>query len=243
MTLRIERSDDQGRHLHGVFVRAGSSDGRTLAVTADRGAFLATDDPDTIILRLSKGRLVHDSPRYRAPRVLSFENHDLPIDLPTIEAFRGRGDGNQELTLPELIRIGQAPNVGDALRDSVRANLHLRIVEVVMMLLLPLLAVALAIPPKRSSSSLGIFVSIVMVVTYHKINQYAEQMGAQGRIDPLIALWAPFLVFAALIVWMYWVLAHRPGGQPIGALERGTAKAVKAVMSVFRVGRRTARAA
>jgi lipopolysaccharide export system permease protein len=243
MTLRIERSDDQGRHLHGVFVRAESSDGRTLAVTADRGAFLATDDPDTIILRLSKGRLVHDSPRYHAPRVLSFENHDLPIDLPTIEAFRGRGDGNQELTLPELIRIGQAPNVGDALRDSARANLHFRVVEVAMMLLLPLLAVALAIPPKRSSSSLGIFVSIVMVVTYHKINQYAEQMGAQGRIDPLIALWAPFLVFAALIVWMYWVLAHRPGGQPIGALERGTAKAVKAAMSAFRFGRRAARAA
>lgn len=243
MTLRIERSDDQGRHLHGVFVRAGGSDGRTLAVTADRGAFLATDDPDTIILRLSKGRLVHDSPRYHTPRVLSFENHDLPIDLPTIEAFRGRGDGNQELTLPELIRIGQAPDVGDSLRDSARANLHFRMVEVAMMLLLPLLAVALAIPPKRSSSSLGIFVSIVMVVTYHKINQYAEQMGAQGRIDPLIALWAPFLVFAALIVWMYWVLAHRPGGQPIGALERGTAKAVKAVLSAFRFGRRAARAA
>ncbi len=68
-------------------------------------------------------------------------------------------------------------------------------------------------------------------------------MGAQARIDPLIALWAPFLVFAALIVWMYWVLAHRPGGQPIGALERGAAKAVKAVLSAFRFGRRTARAA
>jgi lipopolysaccharide export system permease protein len=243
MTLRIERSDDQGRHLHGVFVRAESSDGRTLAVTADRGSFLATDDPDTIILRLTKGRLVHDSPRYRAPRVLSFENHDLPIDLPTIEAFRGRGDGNQELTLPELIRVGHAPNVGDLLRASARANFHFRMVEVAMMLLLPLLAVALAIPPKRSSSSLGIFVSIVMVVTYHKINQYAEQMGAQGRIDPLVALWAPFLVFAALIVWMYWVLAHRPGGQPIGALERGTAKVVKAVLGAFRFGRPAARAA
>lgn len=243
MTLRIERSDDQGRRLHGVFVRAESSDGRTLAVTADRGAFLATDDPDTIILRLNRGRLVHDSPRYRAPRVLSFENHDLPIDLPTIEAFRGRGDGNQELTLPELIRVGHAANVGHSLRASARANFHFRMVEVAMMLLLPLLAVALAIPPKRSSSSLGIFVSIVMVVTYHKINQYAEQMGAQGRIDPLIALWAPFVVFAALIVWMYWVLAHRPGGQPIGALERGTAKAIKAALSVFRFGRRAARAA
>ena len=72
-----------------------------------------------------------------------------------------------------------------------------------MMLLVPLLAVALAVPPKRSSSGLGIFVAIVFVVTYHKVNQYAEQMGALGRVDPLIALWAPFLLFAGLILWMY----------------------------------------
>ena len=49
-----------------------------------------------------------------------------------------------------------------------------------MMLLVPLLAVALAVPPKRSTSGLGIFLSIVLVVTYHKVNQYAEQMGALG---------------------------------------------------------------
>ena len=35
-----------------------------------------------------------------------------------------------------------------------------------------------------------------MVVTYHKINQYAEQMGAQGRFVPELALWVPFLFFA-----------------------------------------------
>ena len=39
----------------------------------------------------------------------------------------------------------------------------------------------------------------------------------------------PFLVFAALIFWMYHVLAHRPGGQPIGALERGFAKVGKTI--------------
>ncbi len=47
-----------------------------------------------------------------------------------------------------------------------------------------------------------------------------SRWAAQGRVDPMIALWAPFLLFAALIVWMYWTLAHKPGGQPIGALER-----------------------
>ena len=98
-----------------------------------------------------------------------------------------------------------------------------------MMLMLPLLAIALAIPPKRSSSSLGIFVGIVMVVTYHKINQYAEGAGSQGRLMPELALWLPFLALVALIAWMYHVIAHRPGGQPIGALEAAFAKVGKTI--------------
>ena len=238
MTLRVERSDNDGRDLSGVFVRAETNDGKTLAVTADRGTFLATDDPDTIILRLTNGRLAHDAPSYKTPRVLSFESHDLPIDLPTMETFRRRGDGNAELTIPELVRIGRSHMVGEPVRDRLRANFHFRMVEVAMMLLLPLLAVALAVPPKRSTSSLGIFISIVMVVTYHKINQYAEQMGGQGRIDPVIALWTPFLVFAVLIVWMYWTIAHKPGGQPIGALERSATRIGKTIRRMLGMDRR-----
>ncbi|MBX3562817.1 MAG: LPS export ABC transporter permease LptF [Sphingomonas sp.] len=220
MTLRVERSENNGTDLHGVFLRAETGGGRTLAVTADRGTFLATEDPNAIVLRLANGRLVHDEPGFPTPRVLSFERYDLPIDLPAIEAFRGRGNPLDELTLPELFREGGAASADQERRNAARANLHFRLVEIAMILMLPLLAVALAIPPKRSTSGLGIFLSIVMVVTYHKVNQYAEQMGALGRFDPLIALWAPFLLFAALIAWMYWTVAHKPGGQPIGALER-----------------------
>ena len=60
-----------------------------------------------------------------------------------------------------------------------QAAFNFRLVEVLMMLMLPLLAVALAVPPKRSSSALGIFLSILIVVAYHKVNQYAEAAGDQ----------------------------------------------------------------
>ena len=244
MTLRVEDSENEGRLLHGVFVRAETKDGKTLAVTADHGTFLATPDPDTIILRLSNGRLVHDEPKFKAPRVLSFKRHDLPIDLPAIENFRGRGGkGLDELTIPELVRIGGSRAIPEHQQDVARSNFHYRMVEVVMMLLMPLLAVALAVPPKRITSGLCIFLAIVLVVTYHKVNQYAEQMGAQDRVDPVIALWTPFLLFSALILWMFWTLAYKPGGQPIGALERVFSRAGKALGRLLRFGRRKGGAA
>lgn len=165
--------------------------------------------------------------------MLTFTAHDLPIDLPKIEAFRGRGDKDGELTIPELVRVSQDANSPLELRHQSRANFHFRLVEVAMMLLLPLLAVALAVPPKRSSSALGVFLSIVMVVTYHKINEWAEGMGALNRVDPFFALWTPFLLFALLICWMYWTLAHKPGGQPIGALEKGFAVLGKSIRNLL----------
>ena len=111
------------------------------------------------------------------------------------------------------------------------------------MFLIPLIAVALAIPPKRSTSALGVFVWIVLLVTQHKINQYAEDLGARGAVDPLIALWVPFLLFAGLAIWMYYTVAYVPGGQPIGALERFAAKAGQKIRRLVGAFQRKPRAA
>jgi lipopolysaccharide export system permease protein len=94
--------------------------------------------------------------------------------------------------------------------------------------------VALAIPPKRSTSALGVFVSIVIVVAYHKVNQYAQEVAALGRIDPVLALWGPFIVLAALIGWMYYRVSFVPGGQAIGALEAAFAKLMRRIRAFFR---------
>ena len=229
VTLRIDRSENKGTQLHGIFVSMEDRSGMSVAATAEHGRFLSTDDPDVILFRLTEGRLIQDNPKFPTPRTLSFKSYDLPVQLPAVDQFRERGDNMDEALLHELFRTGYGPGADRKLRNAAQANLHFRLVEIIMMLLLPLLAVALAVPPKRSASALGIFISLVMVVSYHKINQYALQAGAQGRLDPLIATYVPFLFFAALIIWMYHVVAHRPGGQPIGALERAFSQIGKAV--------------
>ena len=233
MALRIEQSEDDGRRLIGIFARVANERGQVLSISAREGSFLATtDDPDTIILRLSEGTIVQDTGS-ETPRVLSFSRHDLPIDLPAVEEFRARGDASREYILPELLSIGWSAESPVEERDATQASFNFRLVEVVMMLLMPLLAVSLAIPPKRSTSALGVFVSIILVVAYHKVNQYGEDVAALGRIDPIIALWGPFAIFAALILWMYYRVAYVPGGQAIGALETAFAKISKKVAKLF----------
>jgi lipopolysaccharide export system permease protein len=230
LTLRIDRSERRGTRLHGIFVQAEDRGGMAVAATAQHGQFLSTDDPDVILFRLEQGRLIQDSPKFATPRTLSFQVYDLPINLPRVDRFRQRGhEEMEELTLPELVRAAYV-NAGPAdFRLAAEANLHFRIVEVLMMLMLPLLAVALAVPPKRSTSAIGIFVGIVIIVAYHKVNQYAEHAAAQGRMEPVLALWIPLIILAGMIYWMYHVLAHRPGGQPIGALEKAFARVARLV--------------
>ena len=218
MTLRVEESRNQGADLRGLFVRGAGNDGQIIAATAARGTFLATDDPEYILLRLQQGTLVHSPSADATPRVLSFQQHDLPIRLPEMAAFRKRGEGNLEATLPELTRTmlnGATPDE----RRGAAATFHRRIVQCAVMFVLPFLAIAMAVPPKRSTSALGVFLSIIALVTFHKFTEYGERMGALGRVDPLLAQWVPYGLFLAMALWMYHVLG-KPGGQPIGALDR-----------------------
>ena len=227
MALRIEESEDGGRRLMGIFARVAEDSGQALSISAREGQFLANrEDRNTIILRLVDGTIVHEVPNGSA-RVLSFTQHDLPIDLPALERFRERGSiggDEREFIMPELLEVGWNADSTQAERTGSLANFNYRMVEVVMMLMLPLLSVSLAIPPKRSTSALGVFVSIVVVVAYHKVNQYGAEVAGLGRIDPFLALWGPFAVLAAMIGWMYYRVAFVPGGQAIGFLETAFAK-------------------
>jgi lipopolysaccharide export system permease protein len=238
MALRIEESEDSGRKLKGIFARINAEDGQTLSISAREGRFLSTsDNPDTIILRLSDGTIVQDPPG-ETPRVLSFTEHDLPIDLPAIEQFRSRGEAEREYILPELLRMGWSDATTEQQRNASQASFNYRMVELAMMLFMPLLAVALAIPPKRSTSALGVFVAVILVVAYHKVNQYMQDFAALGRVDPTLGLWGPFAIFAGLILWWYWQIAHVPGGQPIGALESAFSKIAKRIGKLLRPKRR-----
>ena len=68
MTLRIDRSEEKGTKLYGIFTALDDKNGTRVSATAAEGQFLATDDPDTIIFRLKRGRLIQDNDKFVTPR-------------------------------------------------------------------------------------------------------------------------------------------------------------------------------
>ena len=104
MTLRIDRSEDRG-HAASRHFRPGRRQVRhAVAATAEQGRFLSTDDPDTIMFRLTKGPPGPGFAQVRRHRErLTFDSYDLPINLPKRRSVpQARATRAEELTLPEL---------------------------------------------------------------------------------------------------------------------------------------------
>lgn len=240
VTLRVGAASAGGRELGDIFLHRAESGAGTLVASADRGAFFAAGDARTILLRLYDGRLVHLEPGQRKPRVLHFASHDLSLDLPQVEPFRGRGGEELELTLTELARLAGDPALEEARARSLRANFHLRLIQVLTFMVLPLLAVSMGLSDRRTGSASGLVLGLSLLIVYNELLEAAERQGAAGAGAPGAPLWGLFAGFAALALISFGYAAFRPGRGPMAALDRRIGAVTGAIKRAFKRLRGTA---
>lgn len=243
LTLRIEESREGGRVLSGIFVHAVDKHNAILTASAAQGTFLATDDPNIVLFRLFNGELVHRDAKGNTQRILQFDQHDLPVDLPEFEAFRARGNEYLEMTLPELVITQDNTTMTPEAKLEANANFHRRLVQAAVLFVIPFLAMAMAIPPKRSTSAIGVFAGIVILVVYNEISEFCEKISADGVVHAAVAQWVPYTLFALYSVWLFRQVAYKVGEPPIGRLIRigdKTSKLLKRLIALFRRRRKLA---
>ena len=160
LTLRIDRSENDGTQLYGIFVQTDEQighdrrrDRRTRPVPVDRRSRhhpLPADQGPAHPGFAQVRNAAHSC--LRQLRSADQPAGDRPLPPPR------RHPRPTSSTSHELFRLGYGDDATSVHQQlEAQAAFNSRLVEVVMMLMLPLLAVALAVPPKRSSSSLGIF--------------------------------------------------------------------------------------
>jgi lipopolysaccharide export system permease protein len=221
ITLMIEESRNQGAELVGIFMERRSDDS-SIAVTAERGGFFATDDDNTILLRLFNGVLVDLNEGQNKPRVLTFDQQDLTVRLPAKEAFRERGGEELELTLPELFVEKDNPVHSAEVRAAFSGNFHWRVMHSITFLILPFLAIPLGITNKRTGKGSGIVIGLTLLILYNEFMEAMETL-VKGGASPYLTIWLLFALFSLLSFTLFREAAIKAGGEPLAWVDKSWA--------------------
>jgi lipopolysaccharide export system permease protein len=233
LTVMVDDITDGGRKLVGIFIHQTETDGTTKTITAKEGRLYRLKTDFRLSLRLSHGASVESGIGGVRPTVVTFDQLDLPLDLATGPMrFNERGERASELTLFELWNFLGSPPRG-LTADKIEAEFHSRVVRIVSLLTLPLVAIPVGIVSRRARRSVGVVSGLILLILFHYILRFGESMVETGTLPPLLALWLPCALFAAIGLWAFQTTSKRPGYSPVTAILDRASDAVEGLRRLF----------
>ena len=205
---KLNRSTNTFDHIF-VFDYRGLSGSETL--TASSGVLIPVEGQKRPILRLDNGHrlkldswpILDGSAEVPQAIVAEFATSDTPLGKVSDKLFRPRGEDERELTLAELYAQSDNPPPGST-RNSMQAEFHKRIVNVVTFFMLPLLAVPFAIGRQRSQRGYRFGIALVIVVAFHEIIEQGAVATKVSGLSPWLSMWLTFALITLFAIWRFY---------------------------------------
>ena len=86
---------------------------------------------------------------------------------------------------------------------ALRVELHSRYVLPLHALVLLLLGLPLVLMQESRSVIVGLGIALVICLTYLGVQFVSEQMGSNGRLDPILAVWLPIFIFGPVAIVLF----------------------------------------
>lgn len=200
-TVFIEKINPDRRSFEKILIYEPLDKGGGITIMAKTGE--VTPMPGEVNLRLHDGqRLVVDSAADPdAMQMMDFAVLDVPLGN-ALAPFRPRGEDEQELLLPEL--LVQTRPLADASVADISANTHKRLVIALSCLFLPMMAVALGVQSARRKNIYQSIVTLLVIIVYHQLVEFAGDAGKGLAIGPAVPLWLTFGAFFGLSVLLFY---------------------------------------
>ncbi|SDF72474.1 LPS export ABC transporter permease LptG [Sporolituus thermophilus] len=139
--------------------------------------------------------IVYDvAPEGQLQRTLRFDKQFMPVEKSPKEIVREQKKPD-EMTIKELkqhIKVLQREYVKTS---TYEVELHQRLSIPAASLVFALIGTPLGLQPHRSSSSIGLGISIIIIFIYYTIMTVFTALGQGGAIPAVLAAWIPNIVF------------------------------------------------
>jgi len=212
LTFFADRFAVDGGLLSRVFVHE-NSDGISFATTAANGVLIGATDESGSTLVLGDGLRVGVAADGGITDHVQFTKFRWSIESDGQTAFRSRGKDERELTVPELWHAIVDPP-GVVTSDRVRAEFHSRLARSSAIVILPLLAIPLAMFGGRGRQSPGVISGVIILVIFEEALRFGESLTAFGQVSPWFGIWLPVGVLAALAAYLSYETVFTVPKQP-----------------------------
>jgi len=196
---------DNAAIWRGIFLADISNPGAPKITLADEGVVIAEGE-HKLRLHLVNGSQHESSPRDPAKYVImTFEETDIPIDLPPDPAQQARKQSMAELSTAELLRLSQQPQYHWFLTEF-----HRRLALPTACLVLALVGIPLGLSSRKGGRSTGFVLTIVLVFLYYFVLGAGVELGRTGKLPPALGAWAANILFAAVGIALLWRVDKMP---------------------------------
>ncbi|MDG2243791.1 MAG: LptF/LptG family permease [Rhodospirillaceae bacterium] len=254
-TVRVERSLRAGMEFYGFFGYRENESGNVETVTARRGEIFETGELGSRSMRLFDGEQVSWTGDGTDRTAVNFSVLEVPMDLKGANPYPARGSDELELTLHELIiaygrgvlrkfnielssPVSLVLTLADTIpQQSLAAELHGRLIYALSIIIMPFLAIPLAIGSPRSNRYIGLVLGLVGMLAYQKTIEFGQKVAAVSQLPAGPFLWGSFAIFFGLSAYLFMRTEQAAGQTPFLDFEeilRGQLRRLKSVYSLVR---------
>jgi lipopolysaccharide export system permease protein len=198
LVIYVDRIRPASDVLEGILVADTRDPALHNTVYAETGRLMTNERQHTLTLRLENGG-IYSTGRDDGYQDTRFTTYDITLDLNVALAqLRDREKDVSELTLRELrAAIAEKTTAGDPAYAE-RVEIQRKFSIPFACLVFAALGVPLGIQPTRAVHSRGFSLSLGFIFLYYLLLTFGQNLGERGTLPPLVAVWLPNAVLAAV---------------------------------------------
>jgi lipopolysaccharide export system permease protein len=196
--LYVNEIDIKNRELIDVFVEDKRDERMTSTVIAPRGKLLSEPDSLVFHLRLYDGMVNQVDRENRSANSVSFDTYNVRLDLKKAATAASSQKGRKEMSLSELRRFIQTAPNKDLQYYKALMEYYKKFAIPLACLSLGILAVPLGTQSRRGGRSSGLVLGLLFFLLYYVLLSTGMVFGENGSYPPVIGMWVPDIVMAAL---------------------------------------------